>query len=368
MRVAVIGCGSMGAMHATLLAAMPGVEELLVVDADADRANQVARRTGARTASAAQAIDEADAIVVATPPHFHADAVMPALAAGRSVLCEKPMTHDLPSSVALARLASAAGPDAHLEIGFQRRHEPAFAAARERLRESRIHLVRLAAFDPLTAAPPPDDWPTGDVAPLFLHSSIHDFDFARWLTGQEVLAVSADGSGRGQAFPDDPRGIETATVTMRLSGGALASLDATWLHPGGYDIRAEVIGESGHLTMGLSARTPAHHLDWVLPEDEARPAAWTGYLERFETAYRNELTAFLAAARGEREPSTTGRDGVEAMRIAVAATRAYVEHRMVALTEIPAFEQVRAASNRGTPFPARGRTPYSPACPWRRRT
>ena len=337
MRVAVIGAGSMGGMHAALLASMAEVDEVLLVETNATRAADVGARTGARTATLDEAIDAADAIVVATPPALHAAAVEPALARGRSVLCEKPLTEDLAGSV---RLASLPG---HLEVGFQRRHDASFVTAREHARRSPIRLVRMSAFDPRLDARPADSWPEGEAAPLFLHSSIHDFDLARWLTGQEVVSVTTDGSRRDEARPTDARGVESATVLLRLSGGTLASLDASWLHPAGYDIRVELLTDAEHLTVGLSARTPSRHVDWIVRDAADAQAAWSGYLERFEPAYRAELGAFLAATRGEREPATTGWDGVEAMRIAVAATRSYVERRTVTLDEIEAGRKAEVA-------------------------
>jgi myo-inositol 2-dehydrogenase/D-chiro-inositol 1-dehydrogenase len=93
------------------------------------------------------------------------------------------------------------------------------------------------------------------------------------------------------------------------------------------------------LSAGLSPRTPLRHLSW--PNAAAEP--WSHYLERFTDAYRAELTAFLAAARGERPPSTTARDGLEAMRVAVAATRSHVEHRRVSLDEVEGLAQVEVA-------------------------
>jgi len=329
VRVAVVGAGSMGGMHAALLTGLPEVDELLVVDTDADRAAEVSARTGARVAGLAEVIEAADALVVATPPHLHAQAVIPALERGRSILCEKPLSEDLAETVRLAELGG------HLEVGFQRRHDPSFAAAREAARGTPIRLVHLSAFDPRVVDRPAASWPAGEAAPLFLHSAIHDFDVLRWLTGQEVTAVTADGTRRDDTRPTDPRGIESASVVIRLSGGTLATLNSSWLHPDGYDVRIELLTDAGHLTAGLSARTPARHLDWMpAPDERERPSAWSGYLERFETAYRAELVAFLSAARGEREPATTGRDGVEAMRVAVAATRSYVERRTVALDEV----------------------------------
>jgi myo-inositol 2-dehydrogenase/D-chiro-inositol 1-dehydrogenase len=334
MRVAVIGAGSMGGKHAELLAGLPEVKEVLVVDTDAARAAAVAASIG----PSGRAVDEgeayaADAVVVATPAPLHEAAVRTAVERDVPVLCEKPLTETLGTARALCEAVERAG--AHVQMGFQRRHDPGFVAAREAIATGaagKVHLLRLTAFDPLVPPRAASDWPEGEAAPIFLHSSIHDFDFARWLTGSEVVELTADGSRRDDPRPDDPRGLETAVVTMRHADGALTVLEATWLHPGGYDIRAELVAERAHLTMGLSPRTPARHHDWA--GDGEPPAGWTGYLERFEPAYRAELIAFLAAVRGESPPTSSARDGLEALRIAVAATRAYRERRAVSPSEV----------------------------------
>ena len=331
MKVAVLGAGSMGGMHAQLLGGIEGVSEVLVVDTDAERAAMVAANAGGRPVSHDVAFAEADAVVIATPAALHASAVEAAVTRGIPALCEKPLTDDLATSAALVRLVENAG--AHVEMGFQRRHEASFVEARRHVvagDTGPIHLLRLTAFDPRVTPRAPGDWEPNDAAPLFLHSSVHDFDFARWMTGQEVVEVTADGSRRDDPRPSDPRGIETALVTLRMSGGTLAVLVATWLHPAGYDSRVELVAEHAHLTMGLSARTPSRQLSW--PEAEGEP--WTGYLERYEAAYRTELVAFLAAARGERPPTSAVCDGHEALRTAVAATRSYVERRTVPLQEV----------------------------------
>ena len=337
MRVAVIGTGSMGGKHAQLLAGMPEVDEVLVVDAVSERAAQVARDVGGRAMEHDAALDAADAVVIATPAHLHAMTVDAAIARRLPALCEKPLTDDANASAELVRRVENAG--AHVQVGFHRRHDPAYDEARRRVADGsagRLHLLRLTAFDPRVTPRAPSEWTPSETAPLFLHSSIHDFDFVRWVSGQEVMEVSADGSRRDEARPDDPRGVETAVVTMRCSTGTLAVLEATWLHPGGYDSRVELVADRAALTMGLSPRTPATHLDW---EGAAGDDGWIGYLERFEAAYRNELVAFLAAARGEQPPASTARDGLEAHRIAIAATRAYVERRTVALDEVRLAER-----------------------------
>ena len=343
MRVAVIGTGSMGGRHAQLLAGMPGVDEVMVVDAIPSRAEAVARDTGARVMEHDAALDAADAVVVATPAHLHASTVEGAIARGLATLCEKPLTDELDSSAALVASVEAAG--AHVEVGFHRRHDPAYVDGRERVADGaagRIHLLRLTAFDPRVTPRPIGEWTPGETAPLFLHSSIHDFDFVRWISGQEVVELTADGSGRDDPRPADARGVESATVSMRLSGGTLAVLEATWLHPAGYDSRVELVADRAHLSMGQSDRTPTEHLP---SEDAPAREPWSGYLDRFADAYRAELSAFVAAARGERPPASTARDGLEAHRIAIAATLAYVERRIVRLDEIRHRADARAASS-----------------------
>lgn len=330
MKVAVVGAGSMGGYHADLLGSMDGITALHVVDADPARAQEVARRNGGTALGFEEAVATADALIMATPPELHHQQVQAALDAGRHVLCEKPLTDTLESTIDLTRRVEDEG--AHVEVGFQRRHDAGYIAAREAAGE-RVHLIRLTAHDPIVQPRPEPSGPLPEVAPSFRDSSIHDFDLVRWLSGQEVVEVYVDAGDREGGRPDDPRRIEKAIVSMRLSGGTLAVLDASWLHPWGYDNRIELLGESAAVTAGLSPRTPAQHADWTRrPKD-----GWEGYLERYGLAYRAELEAFLVCCRGVRPPAATARDGLEAMRIAVAATRSHVERRPVALDEIPSL-------------------------------
>ena len=335
MRVAVIGAGSMGGMHADLLGAMAGVEGILVVDADAERAAAVAERAGGRAATFEEAMHEAQAVIVATPPELHRAAVETALDAGLHVLCEKPLTESLATTIELTRRVEETG--AHLELGFQRRHDAGFVAARDGI-GGRLHTMRLTAHDPLITPHPAPTGPAPEVAPIFRDSSIHDFDVVRWISGQEVVEVSAEGGRRDGRRPTDPREIESAIVTMRLSDGTLAVLEASWLHPSGYDIRIELVSDAAAITGGLSVRTPTGHADWSAPTDP-----WRGYLDRFEDAYRAELTAFLECCRGTRPPTSSARDGLEAMRIAVAATASHVEGRRVSLDDIPGLARTQRA-------------------------
>lgn len=324
MKVAVVGAGSMGGMHLDLLAGMDEVSGLLVVEADPSRAAAVSDRTGAVVVSLAEAVATAEAVVVATPPEFHALEVEAAVDAGCHVLCEKPLTDALASTIALTERIETDG--AHVEVGFQRRHDAAFIAARDAV-AGRLHLIRLTAHDPIFAPEPRPE--AAEVAPIFRDSSIHDFDLVRWLSGEEIADVSVEVGRRDGSRPADAREIESAVVTMRLSQGTLAVLEASWLQPSGYDVRIELLSEGSAVSAGFGERTPMARAEAEPPTDP-----WPGYLDRFEPAYRAELEAFLACCRGIRPPRSTARDGLEAMRVAVAATRSFAEGRRVALDEI----------------------------------
>jgi myo-inositol 2-dehydrogenase / D-chiro-inositol 1-dehydrogenase len=336
MRIAVIGVGSIGRLHAQLLAEVPAIDSVIVADVDTARADALAAELGGRALPTSEAIVVADAVVIATPAEVHRPPFEEALDSGRPVLCEKPLGSDLAETVAMAERAAADG--AVVQLGFQRRFDRGFAAARDAVAAGRLgelHLVRLTARDPrpvdaarLASARSPD------AAPLFRDSSIHDFDLARFLTGDEVVDVDADGADRHGRRHPDPARLETAAVTMRTRRGVVAVLDATLLDPRGYDVRAELVGSADSLSAGLGPRTPLPAVDG----DGTRPngAPWPGYLERFRDAYRAELAAFVALVRDGGTPVADVRDGLEAMRIAVAATRSYVEGRRVALDEIPA--------------------------------
>jgi myo-inositol 2-dehydrogenase / D-chiro-inositol 1-dehydrogenase len=337
MRVAVVGAGTIGGKHAQLLAELPDIDEVLIVDSDQARAAAAAERSGGSATSFVEALARAEAVIIATPPELHDGQVRAAVEAGLHVLCEKPLTDTLAASIELTRTVEASG--AHVETGFQRRHDAGFASVRDAARDGRLHLLRLTAHDPPAVTTIDQDGPVPEVAPMFRDSSIHDFDMARWLSGAEVVEIFAYAAGRDGSRPEDIRRIENAVISMRMSNGCLAVLDASVDHPAGYDTRAEIVGESAAVSAGLSPRTPLDHADW--PGVATDP--WGGYLDRFEAAYRAELEAFLACCRGQRPPSATARDGMESMRIAVAATRSYVERRPVTLDEIPGLSRREVA-------------------------
>ena len=330
MKVAIIGAGRIGLMHGRLLAEQAEVDEVVITDIDAGRARETAAAIGARVSpDAERALDGADAAVVATSTDAHAPLVRLAVDRGLPTFCEKPLAFDLQETVDLVEHIERVG--ATVQVGFQRRFDPAYVEAR-RLVESgalgTVYLVRLIAHD---HEPPPDAY-IPHSGGLFRDSSIHDFDALRWVTGVEVEELYADGSVRG--FPVFARhdDVDTGAVLLRLVDGTLGVLSQTRHDPLGYDIRMEVVGSRDSIVVGLGPRAPIRSV-----EPGARPhpgPAWDGFIDRFEVAYRAELLAFLRVVRGEIPSPCTARDALETMRIAVAATRSRREHRPIRLADV----------------------------------
>ncbi len=330
MRIALLGAGRIGQLHGRLVAAQPGVDEVIVNDVDDARARQTADLVGGRVAATPEAaIAEADAVLVAASTNVHAILVGQAIDAGKPVFVEKPLAFDLEETVALVAKAEAA--DAVVQVGFQRRFDPAYVEAKRLLDAGdlgTLYMVRLIAHD---HTPPPDAYIPVSGG-LFRDSSIHDFDALRWLTGQEVVEVYATGAVRN--FPVFARydDVDTGAVILTLADGTIGSHAQTRHNPRGYDVRMEVVGSRDVVCVGLDQGTPIRSLEQGAPT-LAGPA-WNSFLDRFEEAYRTELLAFLRVARGEIASPCTARDALQAMRISVAATRSRMEHRPVRLDEV----------------------------------
>ena len=332
MRVALIGAGRIGRLHARLLSGTPGFDELAVADAQPERAVEVAAQVGAKAATSIEAaLDGADAVVIAAATDAHAELIRTAIRRGLPTFCEKPLAADLADTLAVATEIEASG--VPFQLGFQRRFDAGYREARRLVGSGElgtVYVVRLAGHDP----EPPHEAYIPASGGLFRDFSIHDFDILRWLTGSEVEEVYADGGVRGFPVFAKYGDVDTAVATLRLADGAFAVLTSARHDPLGYDIRAELFGSRDSVSVGLGPRTPLRSVEPGVPPP-AGPA-WSDFMNRFEDAYRAEFAAFVQVAEGELPSPCTARDGVQALRIAEAATTALKDHRIVALAEIPA--------------------------------
>lgn len=330
MRVAQLGTGRIGVMHAELLVELLGDEaQLVVADVAPERALDVAGRLDVTALPLDEAISTADALVIAASSTAHAELIRAGLARQLPIFCEKPLATGLDATRALVEEIEAAG--VPFQLGFQRRFDAGYREAR-RLVESgelgRLYVVRMAGHDP----EPPHEAYIPASGGIFNDFSVHDFDVLRWLTGQEVDEVYADGAVLGfEVFAryDD---VDTAVATLRLADGTLCVLTTSRHDPLGYDIRTELFGSRDSVSVGLGPHTPMRSVEPGVPPP-AGPA-WRMFIDRFHDAYREELRAFLSVARGEMQSACSARDGLESVRVAVAARRSLSEHRPVKLAEV----------------------------------
>jgi len=323
MRVAVVGAGRMGQLHAELLAGMKGVSELVVADADAHQAKAVAEGLGAEAVTdPMDALDSADAAVIATPAQTHSVLVKAAVGRGCPVLCEKPLSENLHAAIELADYVDRSGVLAR--VGFQRRFDHGYRAARDAVIENRLgrlYLIRLQVTEP--------GRPPSPKTNLLRNTAIHDLDLVRWLSGQEVLTVYADGAQRDKPIFDPRLDPDTIIVSLRLTGGALAAVTVSRMSPLGYDVRAELVGSRDHVAVGWTNQTPVHSVE--RDSTIAGHDRWRSWQMRFQDAYSAELRGFLEAVAGGTDSGAGVRDAVEAHRIAEAARISLEQGSLVTL-------------------------------------
>ena len=337
LRVGVVGVGRIGVMHARTLAALEGVASVTVADADAERARQVAAQLGATAESVENLFAAApDAVVIATATPGHAALLALAAKAEVPAFCEKPVALELATLDAVIEAVERTG--ILVQIGFQRRFDAGYRAAHDAVAAGALGnllVVRAATHDP---APPAEKY-IAVSGGIFRDLHIHDFDAIRYVTGQEIVEVYADGAVRETAWFSRYGDVDTAAAVLRLGGGTLAILSGARHDPLGYDVRLEVFGSADSIAVGLDGRSPIRSVEPGAPEPAA--AGYRDFLERFEPAFRAELAAFVAAVRnGGRESDCTLEEARGALLAALAADRSRAERRPVSIEEVASAEAV----------------------------
>ncbi|MER6390683.1 Gfo/Idh/MocA family oxidoreductase [Streptomyces sp. NPDC001523] len=332
MRIGLIGTGRIGSFHAAALARHPDAGSLLLADVDPARAARLADRLGATAAPSVEQVFTwgVDAVVVCCSTDGHAELIVRAVRGGLPVFCEKPVAPDLTRTLGVLREVMALG--GVLQLGFMRRFDEGYAAARELVRSGalgRLHTVRTTTADP---SPPTAAYLAGSGG-LYRDCLVHDFDMVRWVTGQEVTEVYAAGSDAGPSVFRETGDVDTAVAVLTLDDGTLVSSTGTRCNGAGYDVRMELAGERDQVSTGLDDRTPIASTEPHGPPPASKP--WTGFLERFAPAYEAELAAFVRLVRGEGPNPCDGREALAALRIAEACELSRRERRRVWLEELP---------------------------------
>ncbi|CBV44123.1 inositol 2-dehydrogenase [Halomonas elongata] len=330
MRLALIGAGRIGKVHARAIDEHPEVTLAAVADFHAPAAEALAAEYGARTLDADTVFedDEIDAVLIASSTPTHADYLERAARAGKAVLCEKPIALDLARTVEALRVLESH--PVTCALGFNRRHDPQFAALKRAVMEGRIGNLETLTIISRDPAPPPTEY-IGASGGIFRDMTIHDFDMARWLLNEPIAEVHAEGSclidpGIGAAGD-----VDTAMVTLITNSGRLCHISNSRRACYGYDQRIEAFGSAGMLQAQNESDTRLRFTGEP-GQVEGKPK-WF-FLERYAEAYRHEIDDFVDAWKQQRAPLAGADDGLQALRLAEAAERSRHEGRRITLDEI----------------------------------
>ena len=332
MRIAVIGVGRIGSLHAELLARrVAGAELIGVADVVGPTAVAVAAAVGVPAMGVEEALaGDADAVAICTGTDTHAELVAAAARAGKAIFCEKPVSLDLAEvDAALAAVEAAGVP---FQIGFNRRFDPAHQSVHDAVVSGAVgepHLVRISSRDP---APPPLAYVQVSGG-IFLDMTVHDFDMARYVTGSEVVEVFARGAVRIDAGFAAAGDVDTALVTLVHASGCLTAIDNSRQAAYGYDQRVEVHGSAGM----AASEDPLAHTGVVRTAEGTRSAPFPHFfLERYIPSYVRAWEAFRAAVDDGTPTPVSAADARAPLVIGLAAWRSLREGRPVDVAELEA--------------------------------
>ncbi len=331
MRIGIAGVGRIGAAHAEVLIRNPEVDELVVYDADLNRAQEVAHKLGGVPVSSVAELFSADlsGVVIASASSTHPELVEAASNAGLAIFCEKPVAVDVPSTRSLLQHVTRTG--VPVQVGFQRRFDPGYIACRQALVDGKIGELRRVHL--LSADPAPSDARFMRTSGgIFRDLLIHDFDILRWVTGREVVEVYVQGANRGDPLFGELGDVDETGLVLSLDDGTVVTAQASRYNGAGYDIRMEVAGTESTYVVGLAERTPVHSAEPEVSFPDGAP--WVWFYNRFERGYTEELNAFVDVAARRCVSPCSVEDALQALYIAEAAALSFAEKRPVLVQEI----------------------------------
>lgn len=316
LRIAVLGCGRIGRVHADSVAASERAELAWVFDPIEAAAREVGERYGAAWSTDADVVfgaGDVDAVVVASPTPTHVDLLTRAVRSGRTVLCEKPIDLDI-AQVEACR-AELGDLTAKVMLGFNRRFDPSFAEIRRRVAAGEIGALEQLTVISRDPTPPPAEY-VASSGGLFRDMMIHDLDMARFFLG-EVVSVSAMGSNLISDGIRAAGDVDGAMVVLRGAGGQLATITNSRRCSYGYDQRLEAFGELGALSAANQHATSVAFAG--ADRTGAAGPVLNFFLDRYTPAYRAELDAFITMTEDGSAPSPGFDDGRAALLLADAA-------------------------------------------------
>ena len=330
LKVGLLGAGRIAGVHATAISSNPGSTLVAVSDINTAAAEKLAAHYGAETRSTDAILNDPsiNAVLIATSTDTHSDLIERATAAGKSVLCEKPV--DLSLARAQACQKNVAGNGKPVMIGFNRRFDPNFAAlkaAADRGEIGKTELLSITSFDP---APPPVAYIKVSGG-IFRDMMIHDFDMANFLMGAAPVTVSTAASSIVDPEIGAAGDFDTAVVTLSYADGRIAVIKNSRRAVYGYDQRVEMLGSEGLLqAQNMLENTVVKST--TAGVTGAKPTYF--FLERYMPAYAAEWAAFVNAVNSGSALPVTLADGVSALAMAEAATLSAKSGKPVAMADV----------------------------------
>ncbi|MBV7380829.1 inositol 2-dehydrogenase [Maritimibacter dapengensis] len=314
-RFAILGAGRIGQVHARAVTSNTAARLVAIAEPFADAAQKVAAQYGCdiRSIDEIATSDDVDAVVICTPTDTHADLIEQFARAGKAVFCEKPV--DLAVDRVKAALAIVEAENAALMVGFNRRFDPDFMALKAAIDEGRIGDVEMITITSRDPGAPPAEYIKVSGG-IFRDMTIHDFDVARWLLGEEIKTVYAAASVLTDPEIGTLGDYDSANVVLTTASGKQCTITNSRRASYGYDQRIEVLGSKGMVAAKNTAEAN------ILMADEAgfhEPPLLNFFMTRYTAAYANEIAAFVASIEDGAPMPTTGKDGLKALELAEAA-------------------------------------------------
>jgi inositol 2-dehydrogenase len=334
IRMGLIGAGRMGATFAHhLINSIAEADLLAIADAHGKTAGEVAARYGVESTynDYYRLLErpDIDAVVIASPTNTHAEIIQAAARAGKHIFCEKPLALTMEDCDAAIAAVKAAG--INLQLGFMRRFDAGYVAAKRKIEEGLIGkpvMFKSTGRDPKRTSL--EFARRENSGGLIADMAAHDFDLGRWLMGSEVQRVYSEGGCLVYPELQDVGDIDNAVVNLRFASGAIGNVDVSRNAVYGYDIRTEVLGSEGGLMISKIRQTPI----LVMTRDGVTHDTVPYFMERFGEAYAAEIRDFVACILEGREPTVTAQDGRAAAAIGIAATISFEEGRPVLVEEV----------------------------------
>lgn len=327
VRFGLLGAGRIGKVHARAIGSNQAARLVAVADAAEQAARDISDAYGAemRTIDQIEQASDIDAVVICTPTDTHADLIERFARAGKAIFCEKPIDLDVGRVEECLAVVEQTG--AALMVGFNRRFDPHFMAVRKTIDEGAIGTVEMVTITSRDPGPPPIDYISRSGG-IFRDMTIHDFDMARYLLGEEPVSVSAHASVLVDKAIGEAGDYDSVSVILETGSGKQALISNSRRATYGYDQRIEVHGSKG---MVAAENQRPVSIEVANEKGYTRPPLHDFFMTRYTEAYANEIAAFIAAMSAGRKASPGGADGLAALRLADAALLSAREGRTVRL-------------------------------------